>query len=214
MPDLRSKHEVSHARVIVAYVFTSLCLASAWHVTAPYGIWIANAMAGAMAIGFSRWALAGQLRDILGWSRRNLVWGLTLGAVLVVATQVAARLLLAHMPPVLEETRRLYAVLDTPPGPLRAAPIIWLVVIAEELVYRGVVTTWCARSGSTWFALIASTALYVIPLVASGSWLLVVIGLSLGTLWTFVRLRSGGILISLVSHALWSCSTFVAFPLI
>lgn len=200
-------------RVIVAYLVTSLCLASAWHVTVPFGLWIANATAGVMAITLSRWALKGQWLKVIGWSKRDLVWGLALGIVLVIATQVAARTLLVHLPPVLKETRRLYAILDTPPGPLRAAPIIWLVVIAEELVYRGVVTGWCARKGSFWFALLASTALYVVPLLASGSWLLVVIGISLGTLWTFVRLRSGGILVSLLSHALWSCSTFVVFPL-
>jgi membrane protease YdiL (CAAX protease family) len=55
--------------------------------------------------------------------------------------------------------------------------------------------------------------LYALPLVASGSWLLVIIGITAGSVWTLVRLRSNGILVSLVSHGMWSCATFIAFPL-
>lgn len=224
MADPPSSVELSNFRVAVTYIATSACLASAWHVTFPHGLWVVNALASVVAIVLALWTLGGRFSASFGWSMRDLLWGLLLGSVMVFATQVLGRVLLPQLPPVFEEARRLYALLDTPPGPVRAAPIIWLVVIAEELVYRGVVTSKCVR-GSTLRssearepeagrALLCSAGLYVLPLAASGSWLLVLIGVTVGTIWTVARLRSRGILISLVSHVMWSCSTFIAFPLI
>src|SRR5512145_2091948 len=153
-------------RVAAVYGATSLLLALAWHVSFPSGLWIVNAFAGMLGIVLARSVLGAQWQTVLGWSKSNLWLGLGVGLFMVAATQLAARLMLPHLPVVLTETQRLYARLDTPPGPLRAAPIIWLVVLAEELVYRGVVTLRCARSLSTTRALLASTVLYFLPLTA------------------------------------------------
>lgn len=212
MVDPSSGKEPSTLRGAITYVATSLCLAAAWHAQFGDGLWLVNTVAGVLGIGLASWTLAGRPWRVLGWSWGNLLWGIALGAAMVLTTQLAARLLLSHLPPVLDETRRLYSVLETSPVSTRA-PIVWLVVLAEELVYRGVVTSWCARQ-STKHALLCSTALYVLPLTASGSWLLLAIGITVGALWTAVRLRSGGILVTLVSHGMWSCATFVAFPLV
>lgn len=210
MTECCSLHHPPLPRVAVVYGATSILLASAWLVRFHAGLWIMNALAATLGIALARSVLGSDWHRILGWSKLNLWLGLGFGLFLVVATQLAAHLLLPHLPFVLTETQRLYARLDTPPGPVQAAPIIWLVVIAEEFVYRGVVTLRCARTMSATRAILSSTALYVVPLTASGSWLLVVIGITLGALWSYVALRTNGILVTLIAHAMWSCSTFIA----
>lgn len=201
--------EVPLARGVAAYLVTGLLLAAAWHVQFHYGLWIVNAIAAVVGIALARSALGPSWSAALGWSRRNAAIGIALGAVLVVATQVGARLLLPLLPPVLAETQRLYALLQGSLAPAQCAPVIALVAIAEELVFRGVVTTLCERRFGPRSTVALATALYVLPLAASGSWLLIAIGITLGAVWTIARLRSQSLLVPLLAHVIWAEATFV-----
>lgn len=212
-PPLPEPMSLSKARGLVTYCVTTLLLAAAWHARFAHGLWIVEAIAGVVGIALALFAFGGSWRTALALSKRNAAAGIGLGLFLVIATQLSARLLLPYMPPVLAETRRLYALMQGPFGAAHYAPLVALVVVAEELVYRGVVTTLCEQRLRPMQTVVCATALYAVPLVASGSWLLVAIGVTLGACWTVARLRSQSLLVTLLAHYLWSCSTFVVFPL-
>jgi membrane protease YdiL (CAAX protease family) len=201
--------ELPLVRGQTTYVVTSLLLAAAWHARFGYGLWIVNAVAAVVGILLAGITLGRSWRQALGWSRGNALLGVGLGLALVLATQLGARLLLPLMPPVLTETHKLYGILQGSLEPAHYSPIVALVAIAEELVYRGVVTSLCERKQTPGWTVIIATALYALPLVGSGSWLLVAIGVTLGACLTVAKLRSGSLLVPIVAHVIWSEVTFV-----
>jgi membrane protease YdiL (CAAX protease family) len=237
------------AGVLLCYALTSVAMASAWHVERPSGLWYGNGVAVIVGLVSGTWIARRQSPALWQRWRQQLVYGVVLGVAIAALTQLAARGLLLSLAPVRAEIVRLYALLRTPPGPLWASPILLLVVLTEELVFRGVVTTflearfapgppWRAqaphveahqdnvsthpgsRSAAAWktrrfgVTVVASSLLYTLPLLGSGSLLLVAIGFGLGTLWTAARLLSGGLIVPLISHVLFSLSTFVCLPVL
>ena len=199
-------------RGVITYLVTSGLLASAWHSTFEYGLWIVNALAGTLGVVLGLHAMGSSWRAQLRWSSKQALVGAALGIALVAATQLSARLLLPLMPPVLTETRRLYDLLQGTLRPSQYATVLALVAVAEELVFRGVVTSLCELRFTPIKTLLLTTTLYVLPLAASGSWLLVAIGLTLGATWTIARLWSKSLLIPLVAHIIWAEMVFVAMP--
>jgi membrane protease YdiL (CAAX protease family) len=90
--------------------------------------------------------------------------------------------------------------------------LLLLVVVAEELVFRGAVTSWLEQRHRPLRVTLLSTFLYTIPLFLSGSWLMPLLGLTLGSIWTLARQHTRGLVVPLVSHALWSQAMFAWLP--
>lgn len=199
--------------VLAAYSLTSLTLASAWHVKLPSGIWWLNACAAVVGIASGTRVTRAQGNRLWNHIRRDLFRGLGLGLLLVALSQLAIYAVLLRIPAARVELYRLYGLLSTYPGPKWASPVLLGVVVAEELVFRGAVTTWLAQRHRPASSLALSTLLYVLPMLASGSWLLCVLGLSLGAVWTWTRQQSQGLTLPLVSHAVFSLASFAWLPL-
>ena len=197
-----------------SYVVTSALLAGAWHASFAYGLWVLNAMAGTSGTLLALLTLRHRWHSVMAWSLRNASVGFAFGVALVLGTQVGGRLLLARVPPLLTETERLYSVLKASLPASFYAPIIASVVIAEELVFRGVITDCLLRRTRFAWTVAIATLLYIAPLLASRSWLLVMIGATLGTCWTVARLWSGSLAVPMIAHIMWSLTTFVVFPLV
>lgn len=203
-------HEISVRRAVLTYLVTSALLAAAWHARFAYGLWVVNAVAAVAGIVLARSAMGSRWRVYCGASAKNAALGIALGIGLAAVTEVSARLLLPWMPAVRHETQRLYAVLRESLAAHQYAPIVATVAAAEELVYRGVVTARCERhSNSQWSVVATSTALYALPLAASGSWLLVAMGLTLGATLTIAQLRTQSLLVPFLAHVIWAEAVFV-----
>jgi membrane protease YdiL (CAAX protease family) len=179
----------------------------------PSGLWIGNLIAGIVGVVFGAWAIQQTQTLFFTHWKRDLALGFAVGLLLVLLTQLASRALILRIPFARQELARLYSLLETPPGPVISTPILLLVVLAEELVFRGAVTTALARRFSSTLPAVISTTLYTIPLLASGSWLLPLVGITLGSVWTVLRQRSQGLTASLISHAMFSVATFVWLPI-
>jgi len=202
-----------HFATFVAYGLTSIALASAWRLPVPSGIWLINALAALLGITSGIWAISTQHHPLFRRTKRDLLIGVAVGICLIAGSQLVTRLVFLQFEVAKAELARLYALLETYPGARRAFPILMLVVLAEELVFRGAVTTWLGERCRPIVAIGLSTLLYLIPLMASGSWLLVLVGLSTGIVWTSARMWSQGLVVPLVSHALFSAATFVWLPI-
>lgn len=115
-------------------------------------------------------------------------------------------------PPIQTEVETLYALLRQPPGPIQAFPLLVLVVVAEELVWRGLAIDFFSASFGASRAVVISSLLYVLPQIALRSPLLVIVALLCGSLWGTLRVRTGGLVAPFVAHLVWDLLVFVMFP--
>jgi len=172
--------------------------------------WLATAAAAAVATGVAAWALGrARLAALLAVDGRGALGAALLGALLVGATHLAFRL----VPPALgHHVASLYASIDVATPRAARAALTRAVVLAEELVWRGCALALVAAPRRASAAL--AVALYALPQLASGEWLLLVAALGLGTLFAVQRLRSGRLVEPLITHAIWSVAIFVVVPLV
>jgi hypothetical protein len=175
--------------------------------------WLVTGLAGAMAIALARFVDATALRRRLEPAPAPVVLGLAVGLAMVAATFLIWPLLERGMPALGGAIAQAYRPLSDWPGARGAVPVIALVVIAEELVWRGVLIEHLeARSvGVRRIALAA--AIYASTQLATGSILLVCVALACGAAWTALRLYTGSLLAPLLAHLVWALAVFVVRPL-
>jgi membrane protease YdiL (CAAX protease family) len=199
------------ARAVIATVIATAGFSAALVVRDRLDPWLCTGIAAAVSIAASVWALGRpQLRSLLRVEVRGAMLAALLGVGLVVATHVVFRAV-SHL--LGDHVRSLYISIDvdTPRATLMA--ITLGVVVAEELVWRGaaiaMTTGRLARPASG----LVSVLLYVIPQLLGGEWILVLAAMGLGAVFTLQRLASDRLIEPLITHAMWSVSIFVAFPL-
>lgn len=150
-----------------------------------------------------------------GWrtpSASAVAFGAVVGVVMSLATWWLYPVSVSIVPPIQREVETLYALLRQPPGPVRAFPILLLVVAAEELVWRGLAIDLFSKSLGARRAVFVSALLYVLPQVALGSPLLIAVAASCGLLWGALRVQSQGLAAPFIAHLVWDILVFVIFP--
>lgn len=159
----------------------------------------------ALLLGRSRW---------VAWGSRfgaGTVSGVALGVALAGASHLAYALA-APVLPVEQPVSALYAMLRMPPGPARGFPLMVLTIVAEELVFRGVLQDALRPRLGRW-AVVGSALVYTLANLGSGTWVLPVMALLLGILWGWLAERSGGLATALWCHLIWDVLVFVVVPL-
>lgn len=139
--------------------------------------------------------------------------GIGAGLVMAVVTHVAYPPLAALIPSIAEEVNGLYADLRQPPGPVLGVPLLLLAVAAEEAVWRGVLVRQLEKKRSPSVVVLVATFAYAVPQAFSGSWVLVLVALGCGVVWTTLRVWTGSIVVPALTHAIWNLVVFVVFPL-
>jgi len=142
----------------------------------------------------------------------SLVVGLAVGVLMSLATWWLYPISVSMFPPIQTEVETLYALLRQAPGPVRAFPLLLLVVAAEELVWRGVAIDLFSKPLGPWRAMLVSALLYVLPQVALRSPLLIIVALCCGLLWGALRVRTKGLAAPFVAHLVWDILVFVWHP--
>lgn len=189
------------------------------------GGWVAAAV-GARSFGL--WPAIGMAAVVLGSgvfiatpriSRLSLaptpplvLMGLLAAAILAGATYLLYPPVVHLWPPMAQDVAGLYAAFRAP-SPLVAALALPLVVVGEELVWRGAVQSACARSfGEVPGVLLAALA-YALAIAPFGSPALVVVSLACGLGWGALRAVSGSLVPTLIAHLLWNLAVLVWAPL-
>jgi membrane protease YdiL (CAAX protease family) len=177
------------------------------------GLWPGMAAAGVLGVGAAWWASRAQAPMRWRPTRRDIAFGVLGGVAMVCATHLSYAPAIEAVPALAHEARLLYARLDEPPGRWSAVPLIVLVVIAEELVWRGVAYPHVERRFGRLAAVAIVTITYGIPQLGSGSWLLVLLALACGFVWTLQRAATGRVAAPLLTHLTWTVSVMLLFPL-
>lgn len=152
------------------------------------------------------------------WSEQSLgrvlAAGVLAGIVLSLATSGGYFALRQLWPPVENEARLLYSMMATETPVWIKLCVLLVVVTTEEIVWRGVLFRSLAGRVSVWGAVAIATVAYSLPQLASGSWLLVLVALGCGCVWTLQRAWTGLLSFPLITHLVWDLWLFFLFPLV
>lgn len=200
-------------RAIVALVVGTASFALALTLRERFDPWRSTALAAAASIVAGAWSVGPELRERLALPPRAALFAIALGVVLVIATHLAFAVVQRVSPDLAFTIRGLYASIDVGESRIVLTLVTAIVVVAEELIWRGAAFRLSARRPAPASVAAGSVVLYMLPQLASHAPLLVVAAAGLGTLFAVQRHVTGRLTDALLTHLVWSCSVFVLFPL-
>ncbi len=144
----------------------------------------------------------------------DLLWGIGSGALLGGLTHLGAALLFRWFPAIEASVRALYAQASVDNGTdLLLLGLVGVVVIAEELIWRGAVYRRLARRAPGWGAIALASLAYTSSTLGLLNPMLVAAALMMGLAWTLLAARSGRLVAPLLSHLTWDLIVLVLYPL-
>ncbi|HET9627250.1 MAG TPA: CPBP family intramembrane glutamic endopeptidase [Kofleriaceae bacterium] len=204
---------VSRVRGAITLVIASAGFAAALALRDRVDPWRCTALAALVGIALSAWTLGPRLRGLFAITGRGVVGAVGLGVVLVAATHAGFAVLRAWSPDFAATVRGLYLSIDLGASRLALVLLTTLIVIGEELVWRGVaVAVVGARSRIAAGA--ASVALYVVPQLPGHVAILIAAATGLGAIFAAQRLITGRLTDAVITHAIWSVCVFILFPVV
>jgi uncharacterized protein YbjT (DUF2867 family)/membrane protease YdiL (CAAX protease family) len=168
---------------------------------------------GVGAVVLSAFALT---RVTVGWaelwrpSARHLAQGAAAAAVLYAAGAVVVRLLVAS-PTLAAQMADVYGWKRAVPDAL-AVPLLLLIVLGEEIVWRGAVTLPLAARLGPWAGVLAGAVAFAAAHLALGMPVLLVAALGAGAFWGALAVKTRSLVPALVSHVLWDLTVLFWLP--
>lgn len=176
--------------------------------------WLSTTVAALLVIVMN-WSRSRRVvQDLLGSPKRSLLFAFGFGVFLAVATHLVFNAASSWLPFLVTDVSNLYAAIETSFSRYAPAPLIALVVFAEEVVWRDLVAEALPAELPGWVFFVVGVGLYAIPQLCSGSWILLAAALILGAVFLVQKRISGRTSIPLVTHAVWSLTVFCLFPLL
>ena len=196
--------------VIIACVLVSLLWLTAFSIGAQYYVMMpALAIGGAVVVvGVLTWLPP--MRAHLKAKAIDVLIGIALAGVTLAATYLAYPLIRDLFPGVAEDVRSVYRLL---PATKLAVPVVLLVVVAEELLWRGALLDALRADHPLASAVVLSSTLYGAAQLGLGVPALAIVGFALGVVWAGTAAVTGRLVAPLVAHAIWTLTVFGAFPL-
>lgn len=199
------------ARAVVTLVVSTVAFAAALTLRDLVDPWRSTAIAAVLGGALSAWTLGPRLRPLLRVTLRGVATSVLLGAALVAATHAAFALVRLAAASLAGTVRDLYVSIDLGVGRLPLALLTALIVIGEELVWRGVAVELVRDRPRLTIAAI-SVALYVAPQLPGHVPVLIAAAAGLGSVFAAQRLATGRLTDSILTHAIWSVAVFVVVP--
>lgn len=205
------KHTQNRNNPLLVTLVGTTAMIAAWLLTPRYGPWLCHGIAAPVSIiAALRW----RPKPVRApYSVAVVLGSIALGVLLATLSWCLAPIAAHRLPALGRELGSLYATLSRSPGPTRAAPILVLSIIAEELIWRGVLVDWCQTRLNRGRTLLLVTAWYTLPIAFSGSWLLLLVAIGLGTVFAVQRLYCRTWIAPLITHVTWNMLVFVVHPL-
>jgi uncharacterized protein len=157
-------------------------------------------------------ALAGSKLAI--WLRPNpraVLSGLGVGVAMTLATYPAYALLRSLVPELEGHVAALYTAAHQT-TPAAALPWVIAIIVAEELLWRGALLYVLERRVPPALAMAVSVATYTAAQFGTGSWIVMLLALVCGTLWTLQRHVTRSLLSPLLAHLIWTPTVILFFP--
>jgi membrane protease YdiL (CAAX protease family) len=189
-------------------------------------LWVAGAVAcrfvgvwggvggAAILAGSLTWALHRKaLTPLLRIEPRGILAGLAAGVAMTAATYALYPLFVTIAPAVASSTSELYLLFNGGWAPLRLG-LLPLVILGEELVWRGLVQTVVERRAGRVSGALIAAAVYAAAHLPAATPLLALVALCCGLYWGALRAATGSLAAPLIAHLVWDLCVMVLFPLI
>ena len=203
--------QLSHTRQdLTALAVVLLWALGAWESHA-YGIWGAL---GASAVLLSATVLALEGHAVVGNGRHARLWPIGIGAGLVMAagTTVLFRPVMTAFPTLFGDVSRLYAAFGDR-GSLATMVLLPVIVIGEEIVWRGAVQGALARRMRWLPAATVGALVYALAHAPVGSPALVLTCLGAGFCWSALRGITDSLPVTVIAHLVWDFTVLVVHQL-
>ncbi|MGV3721260.1 MAG: CPBP family intramembrane glutamic endopeptidase, partial [Actinomycetota bacterium] len=159
------------------------------------------------------WALHRKaLTPLLRMGRTEILAGLAAGALMTAATYLLFPLCVRMAPGLARATGDLYALFNNGWAPLRLS-LLPLVILGEELVWRGLVQTVVERRAGGMAGALMTALLYAAAHLPAATPLLALVALCCGFYWGALRTATGSLAVPLIAHLVWDLCVMVLFPL-
>lgn len=200
-------------RLYAVVAVATVAFAAALAAKGVVSVWWTTTAAAVLSLVLAAWVDRRGLARSFRWRRRDAAIGLVGGVAMAGATHLLYPLGRTLIPALASDVTALYADLQAPPGVLAALPLLVLVAVAEEVVWRGLLIDALSLSRHLPAAVLASSLFYTLPQVGSGSAVLFGLAVVCGALWGAERVWTRGLLAPTLTHLVWNLLVFVAFPL-
>jgi len=143
--------------------------------------------------------------------RRGVLSGLAVGVAMTLATYPVYALLRSLVPEIEHHVAALYAAAHQT---TLAAALPWVIaiIVAEELLWRGALLYVLERRVPPALAMTISVATYAAAQFGTGSWIVMLLALVCGTLWTLQRHFTRSLLSPLLAHLIWTPTVILFYP--
>lgn len=205
-------NESAHAHLLPA--LTAVVIWTLGAALAPWlGVW--GGIGGAailLGAGFLA-SYQKSLRPLLLVQRSGIVFGFVAGVVMIAATYLLFPLCAGLFPGLASGTQQLYRLLNSGPGLVRLV-LLPLVIIGEEVVWRGLFQTIASRRLGAAGGVLVTGLIYAAVHAPIGAPLLTFVAFCCGVYWSLIRARTNSLVPGLVSHLAWDAVVMVLFPLV
>ena len=200
-------------RALIALAIATLGFSLALVLRERIDPWRSTALAAVVGSGLGVWTLGPRARALFAVTARGALVALALGGVLVAATHGAYRVATLAFPELAVAVSELYVSIGVGASRLTLGLLTAIVVLGEEIVWRGVAVDLVAHRTSKMVTGGISVAMYVVPQLVGGVPPLILAATLLGSLFAAQRLVTGRLTDALLTHVVWSVAVFVVFPL-
>jgi len=202
----------SRVRGVVTLIVATLGFALALALRDRVDPWRSTAAAAVASIALSAWALGPRLRGLFAITVRGAMLAVGLGVGLVAATHAGFQLIRTVSPGLAAAVGGLYASIDLGASRPILALLTVIIVISEELVWRGVAIDVTSERRSRVEVGAVSVALYVLPQLPGHVPVLIAAATVMGGIFAAQRILTGRVTDPVLTHAIWSVAVFVVFP--
>lgn len=196
-------------------LWSALALAALWiAVISRFGEGNVYAVMGPFACAVCALCFAlrrGQLLRAFRSDTRGVLAGLALGVVMTVLTYPAFQLAVMIVPSLDAQVQSLYHGARSTTLP-KALAWTMPVILAEELLFRGILPAALTQLTSARNAFALAVLVYAVAQLGSGSFIVALLALVCGSVWTVLRVRTQSLLPALIAHAIWTPTTIFLYP--
>lgn len=152
-------------------------------------------------------------RALVGRPLRDAAVGLVAGVALAALTEGGHAVVAPALPSLRDDIAALYARMRQGGGPIANLHWLVLVILAEEVVFRGLLLDTLRRWLRPGAALALMALVYAVSQLGSGQLVLALVAAGVGGAWGGLRIATGGLVAPFVAHVVWDLSVLVLFPL-
>jgi membrane protease YdiL (CAAX protease family) len=210
---LKPTSRLQRRRLLLIVGGATLAMAGALLTKDAINVWLSTGLVSAVALLLGFTVHGADLWPLFRLHGRGAALGIGTGLLMAVLTKMAYPLGIAWLPQIPAAVADLYAYLAQPPGPLAALPILVLVVIAEECVWRGLLIDALRPVYHVNTVVFCSAVVYSLPHIAGRSLILFGVAFVCGIIWGLLRVSTESVAVPILCHLAWNLNVFVFFPL-